>query len=155
MISIFTQEAIKEEVKMTISHYQTNSVYKLCDRFHIEIFSNNLGQAMGLLQYYNNQPLIHIHTNAPHKKFSIAYILGYFFFNFDPDNSVLFDSLEDQEAITFATELLLTDEIIFANLDQVRKLTIGEIAKFFNLPIPAIQIKINGISDGRILFPYF
>ncbi|UJL47083.1 ImmA/IrrE family metallo-endopeptidase [Virgibacillus sp. NKC19-16] len=155
MISIFTQEAIKEEVKMTVSHYQTNNVYELCNRFRIEIFSNNLGKSMGLLQYYNNQPLIHIHTNAPHKKFSIAYILGYFSFNFDPDNSVLFDGLENQEAITFATELLLTDEMILANLNQVRKLTTGEIAKFFNLPVPAIQIKINGISDGRILFPHF
>ncbi|MBM7634436.1 ImmA/IrrE family metallo-endopeptidase [Geomicrobium sediminis] len=139
---------------MIISHYQTNNVYELCDYLHIKILKNDLGQATGVLHYYNAMPLIHINSKANYKDYYIAYILGYFFFNFNPDHSVLFDRLNDEKSNVFASELLLTDELLFTDLNTIKSLTIEEIANFFNLPIHAIRIKMNGVPNSKVIFSY-
>nr|WP_240455858.1 hypothetical protein [Virgibacillus sp. Bac332] len=105
-----------------------------------------------MLQYCYAQPLIHINPRVKNKNFCIAYMLGHFFFNFNPDQSVLFIKMNNPETIVFATELVLTDEILFSQLSKISTISLKEIASFFNLPIQAIKIKLDGISNNRIIF---
>lgn len=79
-------------------------------------------------------------------------MLGHFFFNFNPDQSVLFIKMNNPETIVFATELVLTDEILFSQLSEISTISLEEIACFFDIPIQAIKVKLNGISNSRIIF---
>ncbi|MCC2251771.1 ImmA/IrrE family metallo-endopeptidase [Virgibacillus sp. AGTR] len=127
-------------------------MHELCNQLKLKIFFNDLGNTEGILQYYKNTRVIHINPNIKNKEYFIAYMLGYFFLHAKPNTSIIFNKIENKEAIIFASELLLTDEMILAYEKKFKKGAIEEIAKLFNLPIPVVQVKLNGFYGNQFIF---
>lgn len=143
-------ENIKKEVQEIINHYKTNDVYKICDYLRINILENDLGCVKGIIQYYRDKTLFHVNQSTSYKDFYIGYLLGHYFFNFKP---IIFSNANNHEAFAFATELLLTDEVLFSTLKKVKTLSIEDMSQSFHLPVSAIKVKLKSIPNSKIIFP--
>ncbi|MEK5496037.1 ImmA/IrrE family metallo-endopeptidase [Bacillus sp. FSL M8-0077] len=126
-------------------------MYTICEQLNISILTHPLGNANGFLQYYKEQDvyLIHINNDLEEKDFIIAHELGHYFlhktlntFRISNCSTALEDKLEHQADI-FATELLLTDEMVMNAYPQIQNWSLEQAATFYKLPITAIQYKYS------------
>ncbi|MCY8504923.1 ImmA/IrrE family metallo-endopeptidase [Bacillus atrophaeus] len=150
MITIYTNKGIKHKAQSVIKYHGTNNIYKICDMQNIFILKNNLGQANGLLQHdkTTDQYLIHINKKLEHQEFVIAHELGHYFlhkklntFKVSNCSNVLKNKLE-QQAHIFATELILTDQILQDALPNIREFSKENVASYFKVPLFVAEYKV-------------
>lgn len=98
--------------------------------------------------------MFHINECSKHPNFCVAYTLGYYFLNFEHSSPIILNEISDQEVIVFASELLLTEEMLLSNLGEILQLNISEMAKYFDLPIIVVQVKMDKISGANLIFPH-
>ncbi|WP_303448985.1 hypothetical protein [Oceanobacillus profundus] len=125
--TIFTKENIREDVQSIKEHYQTNDIYKLCKRLKLNIFSNELGNVKGILQFHKGKVIVHINTNMEYKGILLSYILGYFFFHAQTNQTIIFKEVACREALIFSSE-------------------------FLNQPISIVTVKLNHSSGNPFFF---
>lgn len=106
----------------------------------------------GILQNYNHKKLIHIDSSVRYKKALIAYIIGYFHLHHERNHTVIFNSIHNDLALSFASELLIPDKQIIEEQDLIEQNNIHQLATLFDQPLPIIQSKLNGLSDNQFIF---
>lgn len=106
----------------------------------------------GILQDHNHKKLIHIDSSIKYKKALIAYIIGYFYLHHEQNHAVIFNNIDNQLSIKFASELLISDVEILKQQDLIEQNNIHQLAILFNQPLPIIQSKLNGLSDNQFIF---
>ncbi|MFP3421552.1 ImmA/IrrE family metallo-endopeptidase [Bacillus sp. SIMBA_161] len=151
MIFIYTTKNIKHKAESVIESFKTNDIYEICKKLKIIITKSNLGRVRGFLQFYEeeNHYLIHVNEKFNYEKLVIAHELGHFFlhknvntFKLANCSSVLENKLEHQ-ADVFASEILLTDEMLTNALPEIENMTHIQIASFFQLPLFVIEYKVE------------
>ncbi|WP_313955816.1 ImmA/IrrE family metallo-endopeptidase [Bacillus pumilus] len=142
---------MKHKVDAVLSQFGTNNVYEICQQLNICILPQPLGSVNGFLQFYQEENifLIHINEEIKRQEFTIAHELGHYFlhkalntFKIANCSTSLEDKLE-QQADIFASELLLTDDMITNALPKIQNCKQEQAASFFQLPITVIHYKYS------------
>ena len=146
-------DKIKQTALNIITKFQTNDPLKIIECLNIIIVYDDLGNSLdGFLQQDDKHFIIHVNKRKPPCPSVIAHELGHYFLHqsinhFKVSKSSLFFPLEiEQEANQFASELLLTDDMLYSMQESIRPYSIPEIASHFELPIHLIELKLATLS---------
>lgn len=138
---------IKKEVNQLIRKFGTNNPYDIARELNISVTFEELGSIYG----YYNSPLrmkqIHINQNLPEhlKKFTCAHELGHAIIHpksntpFLKNNTFLSVQKMEIEANKFATELLISDDV----LAEYKGLTTGQLARLFGYNEELIRLRLK------------
>lgn len=146
-------DKIKQTALNIITKFQTNDPLKIIECLNIIIVYDDLGNSLdGFLQQVDKHFIIHVNTRKPPCPSVIAHELGHYFLHqsinhFKVGKSSLFFPLEiEQEANQFASELLLTDDMLYSMLESFHPYSIQELSSHFELPIHLIELKLATLS---------
>lgn len=138
---------IKKKVNQLIRKFGTNNPYDIARELNISVTFEELGSIYG----YYNSPLrmkqIHINQNLPEhlKKFTCAHELGHAIMHpksntpFLKNNTFLSVQKMEIEANKFATELLISDDV----LAEYKGFTTGQLARLFGYNEELIRLKLK------------
>lgn len=147
-------DSIKNIVNDLVTEFKTRNPFELCDCLNIPILYEPLGNIKGFFQDILNTPIIHLNSNLNehevncvlshelghavlHKDLNVCFLKHYTF-------SVT-DKYEN-EANTFAAELLIDDKLLIDVLEIYGYITCEELSKFFYIPKEFIDYKFSNIS---------
>lgn len=138
---------IKKEVNQLIRKFGTNNPYDIARELNISVTFEELGSIYG----YYNSPLrmkqIHINQNLPEhlKKFTCAHELGHAIMHpksntpFLKNNTFLSVQKMEIEANKFATELLISDDVI----SDHKNFTTGQLATLLGYSEELIMLRMK------------
>ncbi len=138
---------IKKEVNQLIRKFGTNNPYDIARELNISVTFEELGSIYG----YYNSPLrmkqIHINQNLPEhlKKFTCAHELGHAIMHpksntpFLKNNTFLSVQKMEIEANKFATELLISDDVI----SDHKNFTTGQLAALLGYSEELIMLRMK------------
>ena len=138
---------ISEIVSRLTKKHKTTNPFELASALHIAVLYEELGTING----YYNKPLrmkqIHINCNLNQrmKTFTCAHELGHAILHpnastpFLRANTLYSINKLEQEANSFATNLLISDEIIYEN----RHLTISQLSRLLGYEEELIKLRLN------------
>ena len=114
---------IKQIVNLLIKKYGTRNPYELCDYTNVLLQIGDLGDALGCYLLIKRQKCILLNERilgTPMEKVVLGHELGHSRMHWKNDcyfyGSTFFSkSREENEANTFAAELLIPDELIYEN----------------------------------------
>ncbi len=141
---------IKEKVHNIINFYSTNGPKTIADFLGIIILHSDLGSIEGFLQTYSNKYIIHVNTaieDERKKDRIIAHELGHYFLHKHLNafcintHTLAFEATLENEANLFATELLLTDAMIYEELTFIQDMNVYELSAYFNLDLDIVKMK--------------
>lgn len=115
--------SVKDIVGSTVRKYKTRDPYELSDLLHIQISRCELGTIRGyyLDKYRIKQIILNCNLNYADEKFVLSHELGHAIMHpgvntpFLKENTYLSTNKYENEANTFAAELLIPDAIILEN----------------------------------------
>lgn len=138
---------IKKKVNQLIRKFGTNNPYDIARELNISVTFEELGSIYG----YYNSPLrmkqIHINQNLPEhlKKFTCAHELGHAIMHpksntpFLKNNTFLSVQKMEIEANKFATELLISDDVI----SDYKNFTTGQLATLLGYSEELIMLRMK------------
>ncbi|MHC5217971.1 ImmA/IrrE family metallo-endopeptidase [Enterococcus sp. LJL128] len=141
---------IKEEATKIIDFYSSNDPVLIAEYLGIIILKSDLGAIKGFLQNYKNSYIIHINENIEDERTTdrvVAHELGHYFLHkhlnvFRLSLSTLsFTAKLEQEAETFACELLLPDRLLEEELTYIENMSYNEVATYFNIDPDILDLK--------------
>ncbi|MDA2120072.1 ImmA/IrrE family metallo-endopeptidase [Bacillus cereus] len=138
---------IKEYVLNIVAKYQTIDPFEIARQKNIIVLFEDLGNTLGFYNTYKRFKFIHINNqiNETTQRFVCAHELGHALLHPKANTPFLrnqtFFSVDrlEIEANTFAVELLLTDEMIFAY--ENTHLSIQEVAEIHGVPSGFARLK--------------
>lgn len=146
---------MKDKANEIIKFYNSNNVTRIIDYLGIILLKSNLGNVKGFLQFYNNRYIIHVNHNIENESeidMVIAHELAHYFlhknmncFEFN-SNSLYFEDKIEKEANLFASELLLTDNMLLEEFIYLESFTIKDISNYFNLCYELVELKFETLK---------
>ncbi|MGC7946685.1 ImmA/IrrE family metallo-endopeptidase [Bacillus sp. II_CA] len=138
---------IKEYVLEIVKKHGTTNPFEIAKRKNIIVLFEDLGSTLGFYNTYKRIKFIHINNqiNETTQRFVCAHELGHAVLHPKANTPFLrnqtFFSVDrlEIEANTFAVELLLTDEMIFAY--ENTHLSIQEVAEIHGVPSGFARLK--------------
>lgn len=123
------QRDIKSIVNQLVRKYHTRNPYELCDYTDVLVQIGDLGKIMGCYLLIKRQKCIMLNSSiidTPLEKVVLSHELGHSRLHRKNDcyfyGSTFFNKAkEENEANTFAAELLVPDEIIYSNPDLTKE----------------------------------
>ncbi|MBL1226487.1 ImmA/IrrE family metallo-endopeptidase [Enterococcus sp. BWR-S5] len=141
---------IKEEAARIVDFYNTNDPVAIAEYLGILVLKSDLGNVSGFLQYYSNYYIIHINENIEDERALdrvIAHELGHYFLHKNLNifkmslSTIAFTGKIEQEADTFACELLLPDKILEEEAIYIENMNHKELAVYFNIDPNIVGLK--------------
>jgi Predicted Zn peptidase len=139
---------IKKIVAHYIKLYNTNDPFIIAKRLNILVFQMPLGQLSGYYKYLKHHRCIYVNSEIEdenYKTMVIAHELGHavlhlkencYFLN---SNTFLLTSKIEKQANIFASELLLSDELI----QQYDYYTLNQISQISGVDVNLVKLKIE------------
>lgn len=149
---------MKDKANKIVEFYNSNNVNRIIEHLGIILLKSDLGSVKGFLQFYKNRYIIHVNYNIENESeidMVIAHELAHYFlhknmncFEFN-SNSLYFENKVEKEANLFASELLLTDNMLLEEFIYLESFTIKDISNYFNLPYELVELKFETLKiDG-------
>lgn len=146
---------MKDKANKIVEFYNSNNVNRIIEHLGIIILKSDLGSVKGFLQFYKNRYIIHVNhniENEPEIDMVIAHELAHYFlhknmncFEFN-SNSLYFETKVEKEANLFASELLLTDNMLLEEFIYLESFTIKDISNYFNLSYELVELKFETLK---------
>lgn len=117
------RQDIKRLVNNMVEKYHTRNPYELCDYTNILLRTGNLGDVLGCYLLVKKQKCIMLNEKiigTPMEKIVLSHELGHSKLHWKNDcyfygSTFFLKNKEENEANTFAAELLIPDELIYEN----------------------------------------
>lgn len=149
---------MKDKANKIVEFYNSNNVNRIIEHLGIILLKSDLGSVRGFLQFYKNRYIIHVNYNIENESeidMVIAHELAHYFlhknmncFEFN-SNSLYFENKVEKEANLFASELLLTDNMLLEEFIYLEGFTIKDISNYFNLSYELVELKFETLKiDG-------
>lgn len=146
---------MKDKANKIVEFYNSNNVNRIIEHLGIIILKSDLGSVKGFLQFYKNRYIIHVNYNIENESeidMVIAHELAHYFlhknmncFDFN-SNSLYFENKIEKEANLFASELLLTDNMLLEEFIYLESFTIKDISNYFNLSYELVELKFETLK---------
>lgn len=146
---------MKDKANKIVEFYNSNNVNRIIEHLGIIILKSDLGSVKGFLQFYKNRYIIHVNYNIENESeidMVIAHELAHYFlhknmncFEFN-SNSLYFETKVEKEANLFASELLLTDNMLLEEFIYLESFTIKDISNYFNLSYELVELKFETLK---------
>ncbi len=160
-IIVCIYEQIKKEATAIIDFYGNNDPKQIIEYLGVLIIPSKLGKIKGFLQYHQNYFIIHINETIDSDieiDKVLAHELGHYFLHKSLNcfklklHTLSFANKLEYEANLFASELLLTDEMLKKEYYYIESMNTKELSVYFNLDIDLVENKLTTIKKHANFF---